>query len=133
MNKRYIFLIIAIILFIISISFFFADNINLQSSDTTQTLEIAGKDFIFPDDFNGLEKITIKKDSGYALFQIVEKSGVKDPEKNDFVIIAEDGYQKTYKWEDLEKGIITEERKIVFPHLPKAFNIKNVIKIQVKE
>jgi hypothetical protein len=46
-------------------------------------------------------------------------------------IIGEDGYSQTVTWENMQNGLLTHEKKVVFSDLPKAFNVKNVVEIEV--
>ena len=92
---------------------------------------IDGKNYLFPDKFRNIKKTTIEEKNGFLLESIILKTKIKDPEKLKYTIIASDNYQKTVSWDDLNKGIITEERNIIFEHLPKGFWIKDVIKIEI--
>ncbi|MEE9441020.1 MAG: hypothetical protein V3V27_03710, partial [Candidatus Thermoplasmatota archaeon] len=70
--------------------------------------------------------------SGIALDDLMLKTGVSNPEKHEYTIIASDGYQKTVKWENMKNGILTEEGQSIFSDLAKAFRIKDIVKIEVK-
>jgi len=59
------------------------------------------------------------------------KTGISNPEKHEYMIIASDNYQKTVKWENMKNGIITAEGRSIFSDLPKAFRVKNIAKIEV--
>jgi len=69
--------------------------------------------------------------SGIALDDLMLKTGVSNPETHEYTIIASDGYQKTVQWENMKNGILTEDRKSIFSDLPKAFRIKDIVKIEV--
>jgi len=81
------------------------------------------------------EQKTIESNSelftGVALDDLMKKIGVSNPEEHEYTIIASDGYQKTVKWENMENGIITQEKQSIFSDLPKSFNVRDVIKIEV--
>jgi len=70
--------------------------------------------------------------SGVSLSCVVNNSNIQNPEIHDYTIIALDGYTKTVSWNDMKKGILTNERYVVFSHLPRAYWIKDVLKIEVK-
>jgi len=70
--------------------------------------------------------------SGIALDDLMLKTGVSNPETHEYTIIASDGYQKTVQWENMKNGILTEDGKSIFSDLPKAFRIKDIVKIEVK-
>ncbi len=69
--------------------------------------------------------------TGVSLSCIINISQVQDPEIHDYAIIALDGYMKTVSWMDMKKGILTNERYVVFSHLPRAYWIKDVLRIEV--
>ena len=69
--------------------------------------------------------------SGVALDDLVVKAGVSCPACHSYTILASDGYQKTVTWENVQNGLLTNERMVVFPDLPKAFWVKDVIEIEV--
>jgi len=69
--------------------------------------------------------------SGIALDDLIIKIGIDCPECYTYTIIAEDGYQKTIKWENMQNGLLTEDKMTVFTDLPKAYRIKNIVEIEV--
>jgi len=77
------------------------------------------------------EKGVMKNYTGALLSDIINMSHIENPQEHKYVIIASDGYQKTVEWKDMMNGIITEEKRIIFPNLPRAFWIRDVIKIEV--
>lgn len=70
--------------------------------------------------------------SGVLLSCVINISNIQDPDIHDYTIIALDGYTKTVSWNDMKKGILTDERYVVFSHLPRAYWIKDVLRIEVK-
>lgn len=133
--KKIIIPIIAIILLSLSLTSFIFENINKEKNliNDENKISINKKNFKFPDKFKNIKKTTIKDKTGFILKDIILKVGIKNPENLKYTIIASDNYQKTVSWEDLKKGIITNEKSIVFEYLPKSFWIKDVIKIEVIE
>ena len=69
--------------------------------------------------------------SGVSLSCVINLSNVENPQEHEYTIVGADGYAKTVSWDDMKKGILTKERKTIFPHLRKAFWVKDVIKIEV--
>ena len=69
--------------------------------------------------------------SGVALDDLIKKAGVGCPSCHDYTIIGSDGYQKTVTWENMQNGLLTRDRRVVFTDLPKAFRVKDVVKIEV--
>ena len=70
--------------------------------------------------------------SGIALDDLIIKIGVDCPECYTYTIIADDGYQKTVNWENMQNGLLTEDKMSVFSDLAKAFRVKNIVEIEVK-
>ena len=68
--------------------------------------------------------------SGIALDDLIISTGIECPSCWSYNIIGSDGYQKSVTWENIKNGIITHEKKVIFSDLPKAFNIKDVVKIE---
>lgn len=69
--------------------------------------------------------------TGVALSCLINKSGVAEPETHTYTVRASDGYAKTVEWGDMLDGIITEDRYTVFPALPRAYWIHDVVEIEV--
>jgi len=69
--------------------------------------------------------------TGIAFDDLIIKTGISSPEKYDYTLTASDGYQKTVTWENMQNGLLTAEGMSVFPDLPKAFRVKDIIKIEV--
>ena len=69
--------------------------------------------------------------SGIALDNIITSINVNCPSCNSYKIIGKDGYSQTVTWENMQNGVLTNEKKIVFSDLPKAFNVKDVVEIEV--
>ena len=70
--------------------------------------------------------------SGIALDDLLKKVGIPKPENHEYTLVASDGYQKTVKWENMKNGLLTEEGQSIFSDLPKAFRVKDIVKIEVK-
>jgi hypothetical protein len=69
--------------------------------------------------------------SGIALDNIITSINVDCPSCNSYKIIGKDGYSQTVTWENMQNGVLTSELKVVFSDLPKAFNVKDVVEIEV--
>jgi len=104
---------------------------------TTQTatdnITINGQQYTIDQIFNIAESRTfdLLNFSGIALDDLVIKTGVGCLECHEYTIIGDDGYQKTVTWENIKKGLLTKDGMTVFSDLPKAYRIKNVVKIEV--
>jgi len=100
---------------------------------TTDNITINGQQYTIDQIFNIAESRTFDSlnFSGIALDDLIIKTGVGCPECHEYTIIGDDGYRKTVTWENIQKGLLTKDGMTVFSDLPKAYRIKNVIKIEV--
>ena len=71
----------------------------------------------------------IKK--GVPLDELINYTGENCPSCFKYRLIGSDGYKQTVNWEDMQKGILTINKKAIFPHLAHSFWVKNIIKIEV--
>ncbi len=69
--------------------------------------------------------------SGIALDDVIIKIGVPNPKTHEYIITAADGYQKTVKWENMENGLLTQDKISIFSDLPKSFRVRDIVKIEV--
>ncbi|KYK20472.1 hypothetical protein AYK25_04735 [Thermoplasmatales archaeon SM1-50] len=69
---------------------------------------------------------------GIALDDLMVKTGVSHPEQHIYILKGVDGYEKTVTWENMKNGLLTKGRESIFLDLPKAFNVKNIVEIEVK-
>lgn len=116
------------VLFIGSLSsiYVYATQIN------SEYIDINGQEYTVDQLFFIGEERTFETFSGIALDTLMMKIGIPEPEKHEYTIIASDGYQKTVKWENMKNGLLTEDGQSIFSDLPKAFRIKDIVKIEVK-
>lgn len=129
MGKEKLIPILAVaVLFIGSLSsiYVYATQIN------SEYIDINGQEYTVDQLFFIGEERTFETFSGIALDTLMMKIGIPEPEKHEYTIIASDGYQKTVKWVNMKNGLLTEEGQSIFSDLPKAFRIKDIVKIEVK-
>ena len=69
--------------------------------------------------------------SGIALDNIFISININCPSCHSYKIIGKDGYSQTVNWENMQNGLLTYEKKVIFSDLPKAFNVKDVVEIEV--
>jgi len=70
--------------------------------------------------------------TGISLADMINLSGLKDPELHTYKIIGSDGYSKTVEWKYVKKGIfLMEEKKVIFSDLPKQFWVNDIVEIKV--
>ncbi|MFW6121549.1 MAG: hypothetical protein ACOC80_11720 [Petrotogales bacterium] len=97
----------------------------------SEYININGQDYTLDQLFFISEKRTIETYSGIALDDLIIKTGVSNPEDHKYTIVGADGYQKTVKWENMENGLLTKSGVSVFSDLPKAFRVKDIVRIEV--
>lgn len=128
MEKKKLIQILAIIVILVGIGS--SIYVNATQVDSKH-INVNGQDYTVDQLFDISEEKTIETYSGIALDNLIVKIEVTNPEKREYTIIAEDGYQKTVKWENMMNGILTKDRESVFSDLAKAFRIKDIVEIKV--
>ena len=100
---------------------------------TTDNITINGQQYTIDQIFYIAELRTFDSlnFSGVALDDLIIKTGVGCLECHEYTIIGDDGYQKTVTWENMQDGILTKDGMTVFSDLPKAYMVKNIVKIEV--
>jgi len=106
--------------------------VNSQKNSST-SITINNEEYCVSQFSEMVEEKSIEADAGFPLDQLINKIGVASPETHEYTIIGSDGYQKTVTWENMQAGIITKGRESVFPDLPKAYRIKEIVEIKVEE
>ncbi|RLF29967.1 MAG: hypothetical protein DRN08_00265 [Thermoplasmata archaeon] len=104
----------------------------MQTQQETNYINVNGRDYTVDQLFSMIEPRIFESlnYSGIALDDLIVKTGVSCPECHDYIIIGGDGYQKTVKWENMKNGLLTPDRRVVFSDLPKAFRVRDVVKIE---
>ena len=120
-----IFALIVLLIGSLSSVYVYATQIN------SEYIKVNGQDYTIDQLFFIGKKRTFDTYSGIALDDLIVKTGVSNPEKHEYTIIAADGYQKTVKWENMEKGLLTKDGQSIFDGLAKAFWVKDIVKIEV--
>ena len=96
-------------------------------------IEINGVSLSVSSLFENGESRTLKElnESGIALDYILIVSGVTCPSCNSYRIISSDGYSQTVTWDNMQNGLLNSNKRVFFSDLPKAFNVRDVVKIEV--
>lgn len=100
---------------------------------TTNTLRVNGQHYTIDQLFSLTKPRTVNDSqyTGIALDDLMQKTGVSDPEQHLYTLKASDGYEKTVTWENMKNGLLTKDRESIFSDLPKAFHVKDIIAIEV--
>jgi len=102
----------------------------------SESIDIDGQEYSIDELFFIVGEKTIETSAeeiftGIALDETILYVGISNPEDHDYTLIGSDGYQKTVKWENMENGVLTKERRSIFSELPKAFRVRDIVKIEV--
>lgn len=99
------------------------------------TISINGEDFTIEQLYNIGEIRTIQtsegEKTGISLEELILKIGISCPSCYEYTIKAKDGYEKTVNWDIMSTGILTDSYGVFFPYIPKAFWVRDIIKIEV--
>lgn len=69
---------------------------------------------------------------GVPLSDLLNDTGIENPDTHNFTITASDDYSKEFTWDDMMNGILVkDEHKSVFPEKDKKFWIKDIARIEV--
>ncbi|EMR74597.1 hypothetical protein MBGDF03_00306 [Thermoplasmatales archaeon SCGC AB-540-F20] len=104
-----------------------------ETDTDTDTITIYNRRYTIEELFTVVESRTFDtlNYSGVALDDLIIKAGVEYPSYHTYTIIGEDEYQKTVTWENMQNGLLTMDKMTIFSDLPKAFRVRNVLKIEV--
>ncbi len=104
---------------------------SMKAQESLGTVEITGEEFTWEELEEEYGLRTIGEHKGLPLSDIVNDTGLEDPDKHQYRITGVDGYQKTVKWKDMLNCVIDMgEKRTVFPHLPKAMYVRDVVEIE---
>lgn len=135
MGKEKFIPLLAIIILLIGSSsalYVYASQQSLERAYLT-AITINDKQYEFDYLFGNVEQRTLEElnFSGAALDGLIERTDVGCPSCHSYNIIGDDGYQKTVSWKNMQSGLLTQDKMVVFPDLPRAFRVKNVVEIEV--
>jgi hypothetical protein len=104
---------------------------SIQAS--TNSIQINGQEYTMNQLFSFTQpRVSSDRNiSGIALDDLMVKTGVNSPQDHTYTLVGADGYQKTVTWENMKNGLLTRESSSVFSDLPKAFRVKDMIRIEV--
>jgi len=101
---------------------------------TTETLTVNGQDYTVDQLFSlaKLRSVNGSEFTGIALDDLLVKTGVSNPGQHQYTLRSADGYEKTVTWDNMKNGLLTKNCESIFPDLPKAFRVKDIVTIEVK-
>jgi len=106
--------------------------VNSQKNDST-SIKINNEEYTVSQISQMVEEKSIETEIGFPLDQLIIEVGIASPEIQEYTIVGSDGYQKTVTWENMQAGVLTKGRESVFPDLPKAYRIKEIVEIKVEQ
>jgi hypothetical protein len=96
-----------------------------------------GKEYSWKD-ISGLEMKTVNGTEGVSLSAIINHSGLASPAEHQYRVLAADGFAKNVTWGNMMEGVLAKvvdgkntTYKTAFSTLPKRYNVKEVVDIQV--
>lgn len=105
---------------------------NAANTKSTDILTVNGKEYdweALESDFDTMES---EGHSGIPVVDLLEDAGIDDPKGRSFRFIGADGYEKEVPFSDMDNGMIdTDEKKVIFPGLAKAFWVRDLVEIEV--
>lgn len=104
-----------------------------RGSEKAEGLFIGETEFSLNELFDTLDLIVVEEYQGVSLAELINKAEIQNPEEKKYTVAAEDGYQKTVEWKNIQEGVLTREKRVVFPDLPKQYWMKNIAKIEVSK
>jgi hypothetical protein len=103
--------------------------------DNYNKIIISGKIFDISLIYNNIDEIQINTDdgieNGIPLDKLINYTGESCPSCFKYRLIGSDGYKQTVNWIDMKIGILTIDKKAIFPHLAHSFWVKDIIEIEV--
>jgi hypothetical protein len=105
---------------------------NAANTRSTDILTVNGKDYDWETLESDFEIMEFAGHSGIPVEDLLEDAGIEDPAGRSFRFIGADGYEKEVPFSDMENGMInTDEKKVIFPELAKAFWVRDLVEIEV--
>jgi len=108
---------------------------NIHNDSSNRIIIIGENEIQISYALENIEEITIETDdgekTGIPIDELMVLSGIDCPSCHKYTIIAEDNYQKTVNWENMQEGILTKESRVYFPELAHAFWVRDVTEIEV--
>lgn len=103
------------------------------TTTTTTTVLINGQQYTIDQLFSFTKPRSLNDSqySGIALDDLMVKTGISYPDQHTYTLKGADGYEKTATWENMKNGVLTKDRTSIFSDLPKAFQVKDIVTIEV--
>jgi hypothetical protein len=105
--------------------------------DNTNIITLNGNNLDISLIFTNIDEIQINTDDGIVngipLDELINFTGENCPSCFKYRLIGSDGYKQTVNWDDMKNGILTIDKKAIFPHLAHSFWVKDIIKIEAIE
>ncbi|MGA1821328.1 MAG: hypothetical protein ACMUIG_02235 [Thermoplasmatota archaeon] len=103
----------------------------------TDIISVNGRIFTWEQPFFIIDSVTLMDDQnnsyeGIPLTDLINLTDVEQPEDLSFRISADDGYSKTFTWDELSAGILNQyDKKSIFPDMEKSYWVKGIVSIEV--
>lgn len=106
------------------------------STTDKETITFNGQDYTIDQIFSLSSVKTIHTDegekTGAALDEFIVKTSDSCHSCGKYTFMSSDGYQQTVDWSLIQKGVITEEKRVFFPDTAHALWVRDIIEIKVE-
>ncbi len=122
--------IIAVLVLVFSLSALVYGILNMREAGDTVTIN--GVDY----EWRGLEEnFTVVKLNGHRgvmLSDLINDTGLEDPESHQYAIVGADGYRKTVDWNDMLNGVLKiDGKEVYFTTRVKQYFVRDIVEIEV--
>ncbi len=114
-------------------------NVGWINATHSTTITVNGRFFtydepfdIFKDSLKTVQDNESNNYTGVGLSDLINLTGLSNPEGHNYTFTAQDGYNKTVTWGDMEKGVLVKDkRQAIFPGKDKKLWVKDIVEIKV--
>jgi hypothetical protein len=131
--------IVVVLVVVVAAAYFFMPTKKEKNNKETPQANVTvnGKAYTWKD-MENLEMKTVNGTAGVSLSAVINVSGLAGPLEHQYKILASDGFYKNVTWGNMMEGVLVKAVdgsnttfKTAFSTLPKRYNVKNVLDIQV--
>ena len=107
-----------------------------QPKGDVSKVVVNGKDYPWDTLYEDFDTVGFSTDeetmNGIRPSDIINDTGLGDPQDHDYRVTGSDGYQKDVSWDDMVSGFLVKDgKRTVFPGLTTSFWVRDVVTIEV--
>ena len=131
--------VVVVLVIVVAAAYFLmpANNGNNGNEPAQTKVTVNGKSYAW-NDMDDLEMKTVNGTTGVSLSGLINNSGLAGQPDHQYKILASDGFYKNVTWGNMMEGVLVKvvdgkntTYKTSFSTLPKRYNVKDVVDIQV--